>query len=147
VVWAWVGGVIVVIAIAGGVAWHFYGGTHAPVPTGPVAVHAPTGQLIPGFPPSLILDPAAQVNNSYSINYSTSTNQYTAEWVSSSTPAALYAKYQSYTAANGWTVTNQANYPTLKGIYATSASGTAAMNVIITSQGKGSQVTISYVAQ
>jgi hypothetical protein len=145
VVWAWVGGAIVVIVVAAGVVWHFYG-TQKPVNTGPVAVHAPVGQLVPGFPPSLILDSAAQVNNSYSINYSTSTNQYTAEWVSSSTIASLYAKYQAYAAANGWTITNSADYPTLKGLYATDASSSAAMNVIITTQGTGSKVTISYVA-
>jgi hypothetical protein len=149
VVWAWVGGAVVVIALAAGVAWHFYGGGGASneAAAGPVAVHAPTGQLVPGFPQALILDDAAQVNNSYSINYSTSTNQYTAEWSSSSSLASLYAKYQNYAAVNGWTISNSADYPTLKGIYATNASATAAMNVIMTPQDKGSEITISYVAQ
>lgn len=146
-VWAWVGGAIVVVAVVAGIAWHFYGGAHKLAATGPVAVHAPTGQLVPGFPPSLVLGTSSQVSNSYSINYSTSTNQYTAEWVSSSSIAALYAKYQTYAAANGWTITNHADYPTLKGLYATNASSSAAMNVIITPQGNGSKVTLSYVVQ
>jgi hypothetical protein len=110
-------------------------------------VHAPTGQLITGFPKELILDDASQMNNSYSINYSSSTNQYTAEWVSSSSLASLYAKYQAYAPANGWTVMNHANLPTLKGVYATNASTSVAMNVIITPQGKGSKVTITYVTK
>jgi hypothetical protein len=110
-------------------------------------VHATAGQLIPGFPRQLVLDSAATVSNSYSINYSASTNQYTAEWVLSSSLASLYVEYQSYAKANGWTISNHADLPTLKGIYATNASSTAAMNVIITPQGKGSTVTVSYVAQ
>lgn len=151
VVWAWIGGVIVVVVVIAGVAWHVShnGGANSPSSTGPVAVHAPAGQLIAGFPPSLILDQAAQVNNSYSINYSSSTNQYTAEWISSSSLASLYAAYENYAQANNWAIVNQADYPTLKGLYATNASSSAAINVIITPapQGSGSQVSISYVAQ
>lgn len=145
VLWAWICGVIVVIALVAGAAWYIYGVMGKPT-TGPLAVHAPVGQLIPGFPPELILDSAAQPDNSYSINYSSSTNQYTAEWNSSSSLASLYAEYQNYAKANGWTVTNQADGPTFKGIYATNASSSAAVNVVITSRTDGSsEVTVSYI--
>jgi hypothetical protein len=147
VLWAWIGGVVIVVALIVGVVWYFYANTPKKVVIGPVAVHAPVGQLIAGFPKELILDNAAAVSNSYSINYSTSTNQYTVEWSSSSTIAALYAKYQAYAQANGWTITNHADTAPFKGISATNASSTATMSVILIPQGKGSKVTISYIAQ
>ncbi len=144
VLWAWICGVIIVVALVAGVAWYFYSATKST--TGPMAVHAPAGQLIPGFPQGLILDSAAQPDNSYSIGYSSSTNQYTAEWNSSSSLATLYAEYQSYAKMNGWTITNQADGPTFKGIYATNASSSAAVNVVITSRADGSsEVTVSYI--
>ena len=145
--WAWVGGVIVVVALATGIVWHFYGNATKEATSGPVAVHAPSGQLVAGFPQELVLDDAARVSDSYSVNYSSSTNQYTAEWTSSSTLASLYAKYQSYIATNGWTITNHADYPAYKNIFASNSAKNAGMNVIITSQGSGTKVSLTYVAK
>ena len=161
--WVWVGVVVVVIvAVAVGVTWFF--GRSPSAPTGPVPVHAPMGQVIEGFPQDLILGTAtssgagtnffAGITNSYSINYSSSINQYTAEWVSSSTPAALYAQYQDYITNNGWTVTNNADTTELYAIYATNASSSV-INIVIIPQSqaaqgasdKGSKVTVSYVGQ
>jgi hypothetical protein len=150
--WVWVGvAVVVIIVIVAVVMWII--GREKGSLTGPVPVHASAGQVIAGFPQDLILGIAtgslAGVTNSYSLDYSTSTNQYTAEWVSSSTPAALYAQYQNYTAANDWTIMNHADTAALMAIYATNAS--SAVNIVITPQSqaalaKGSKVTVSYVS-
>ena len=143
--WAWVGGAVVVIVVVVGIVWRFYG---AKAPTSLVAVHAPAGQLVPGFPQGLVaVDNATQMRDSYSISYSTSTNQYTAEWNSSSSVGSLYTKYLDYEKTNGWTITNQADYPTLKAVYATNAAGTETVSINISSRGNGSKVAISYVAQ
>jgi hypothetical protein len=151
--WVWVGIVVVVIVAGAGTIIWVVNREQTPQ-TGPIPVHAPVGQVVAGFPQELILGVAtsgtegsvAGVTNSYSINYSSSTNQYTAEWNSSSTLVALYTQYQSYIAANGWTIINQADYPTLKGIYAMNSS-MAAVNIVIVSENAGSKVTVSYVVQ
>ncbi len=144
-IWVWVGVAVVVIALA---AWLIWGVSLKPKQlTGPVPVFAPQGQLTPQFPKNLILDARAEVNSSYSIGYSTSTNQYTAEWVSSSSLATLDADYKNYFAANGWQVTNSnaVSAVTKLGVVYASTS-TANINVTLVAQGKGSEVTISYVA-
>lgn len=140
-VWAWVGGAIVVIAVVAGAVWHFYAKQAV---TGPVAVHAPAGQLISGFPVALILD-GAQVSNSYSINYSTSTNQYTAEYYSSSTVTTLYKDYQSYLPKNNWIETNVATATSMFGAIAAS-QGDNRLQVVISAQHGESQVTITYIS-
>jgi hypothetical protein len=152
--WVWIGVAVVVIVLVVAVVVWFINRGQAPQ-KGPIPVHAAVGQVVAGFPQELILGTAtsssdgsvAGVTNSYSINYSSSTNQYTAEWVSSSTPAALYTQYQNFMAQNGWTITNHADTPTLKGVYAVNTSTVATANVVIVLSGTGSKVTVSYVAQ
>ncbi len=156
-VWVWVGVAVVVVAVVWGAVYWLSGsggpgGMQAGAGTG-VPVHAQAGQVVAGFPQELILGAATGtdgspegITNSYSIDYSSSTNQYTAEWDSSSTPAALYAAYQSYLTNNGWTPTNEADTTALKGVYAITA--TSSLNVVITPQGAdGAKVTLSYVNQ
>jgi hypothetical protein len=140
-IWAWVGGAIVVIAIIFGIAWHF---TKKSV-TGPVAVHAPAGHIVAGFPQQLVLDTNIQVSNSYSINYSATTNQYTAEWNSSTTASIVYNDYLNYFKKNSWTITNQATSSEAYGIYADNASSTVFM--LAFPDGKGSKVTITYLVK
>ena len=136
-IWVWIGVVVVAAAVAFGI-WHF---THPPSLT---AVYAPKGQLTGGFPKDLILDNAAQISDSYSINYDASTNQYTADWSSNSSMATLDAMYKNYFAQNGWKIVNDAeNVSTWRGLYATKGSTDA--NVTISSKGKGSEVSISYL--
>lgn len=143
-IWVWVGVAVVVIALFAVVFWR----PHASQPSTntPTPVFAPQGQLVPQFPKSLILDSAAAVSGSYSVNYSSSTNQYTAEYNSSSSMATLYASYKQYLPANGWTITNDsAQYARSRGLYATNASSDVTLTII--PQGSGSQVTISYVTK
>jgi hypothetical protein len=143
-IWAWVGAAIIVVALAVWAIWKFT--SHAPVATGPVPVFAPQGQLVPNFPKDLILDSNAAISGSYSVSYSTSTNQYTAEYDSSSTVTALYKQYSSYLPQNGWTVTGAlTTHPTFDVIAAT--EGSDQLQVVISTQSGGSQVTISYVAE
>ncbi|MGC9599334.1 MAG: hypothetical protein ABSE18_03040 [Minisyncoccia bacterium] len=117
----------------------------SPQATGPAPVHALQGQVVAGFPQDLILDSGAQVNNSYSVNYSSSTNQYTVQWNSSSAVARIYNDYLAYFPTHGWTVTNRfTTRPDLRGLYAVNASSSASANVTIAVQGAGSEVSVSY---
>ena len=96
--WMWVGVAVVVIVVALIVAFTFIwkpASNQTPV-SGPAPVYAPQGQLTPGLPKELILDPQAQIGTSYSINYDPTTNQYTARWTSSSSVATLYNEYKTY---------------------------------------------------
>ena len=124
--------------------------TTPPPSTPPVAlgspVFAPKGELTPGFPKSLILDNAATIDGSYSINYSSSINQYTAEWNSSSSLAALYTAYKQYLPSHGWTIVNDiTKYPTSRGLYARNASSD--VSVAIIAQGSGSQIILTYLGK
>lgn len=148
-VWVWVGVAVVVIAVVVAFVWH--PGAKPASPSGPVPVFAPQGQLTPNFPKQLMLDPEAQVSTSYAINYDPTTNQYTAEWTSSSSLASLYGDYQKYFADNGWTITNQSGATAaskLAVLYA--ATTTANVNVTLVAkggaQGGSTDATVSYVA-
>ena len=110
----------------------------------PTPVYATPGEVVPSFPRDLLLDPQASVQNSYSLTYSSTTNQYTAEWNSSTTMPALFQKYQAYFKQNGWTIVNQiTSNPAVRGLYAVNASSD--VNVAITPLGSGSQATVSVV--
>ncbi len=139
----WVGVIAVVLGILIVITWKPQR-QQQPAPTGPAPVFAPQGQLTPNFPTALILDPQAEINSSYSINYDASTNQYTAEWNSSSSMASLYNNYKTYFGANGWTITNNiTKYSSSRGLYASNASSDVAVGIV--SLGNDSQVTISYI--
>jgi hypothetical protein len=141
----WIGVAVVIVIVAVWlVVWY---GNRANAPQGgaasPTPVYAQKGQIIAGFPQELILDSAAQVTNSYTINYSASLNLYTAAWNSSTSMSSLYASYKSYLSANGWTIVNKSeDNSALRAVAAT--NGTHDMSVVITPRGKGSQVTIAY---
>jgi hypothetical protein len=133
--------VVMLVVVIGALAWwEIASQRHGALP-----VFAPAGQLIAGFPKELVLDPAAQISKSYAINYSSSTNQYTANWISSSSIDDLYREYLSYFASHGWAVINSStNTTAFRGIYAVTA--TEDTNIVINSSGKdGLAVTLSYV--
>jgi len=130
--------VVIVILLA---FWWYLSSTR-PVPMGTPAF-APSGQLTPGFPKGLVLDSLARVSQSYSINYSTSTNQYTVSFNSSSSVADIYNEYLAYLPANGWPITNKVTeYKNSRGLYAENASSVVSVAIVV--QGSGSQVTVSY---
>ncbi len=111
-----------------------------------VPVYAPKGELTPGFPKALILDSAAVLGTSYSINYSATTNQYTAAWNSSSSIDSLYNTYKTYLPANGWTIVNEnTKYPAARGLYAQNASSD--VSVAIWAQSKDSQIIVTYLVK
>lgn len=141
-IWIWVGVAVVVIVVAVAFVWR----PGPKKPSGPTPVFAPQGQLTPNFPKELILDPQAAIGVSYAINYNPSTNQYTAQWTSSSSLVTVYNDYQKYFQDNGWTITNKSGVKAASKIGAMYAStATANVNVTIVAQGKGAAVTISYV--
>jgi hypothetical protein len=142
--WVWVGIVVVVVIVA---AWFIWGSSsRPPVASAPAPVYAPQGQLVAGFPSNLILDSNAAINGSYSINYSSSTNQYTAEYLSSSTVKALYGQYMAYLPKNGWTVEGSlTTRPTFDAI--TASEGSNQLQVVISTVSGGSQVTITYAVK
>jgi hypothetical protein len=147
-VWAWVGAVIFAGVVAVWVV-STQGApmtTTPPAPSGPTPVYALQGQLTPQFPKDLVFGASAAINDSYSINYSTSTNQYTAEYNSSSTVTALYKQYTSYLPANGWKITGTlTTHPSFDMISA--AQDNAQLQVVISTNGSGSQASITYVAK
>jgi len=132
------------IAVAAWAVWKVQ--QKPPVASGPVPVFAPQGQLTPSFPKELIIDSNAAISGSYSINYSSSTNQYTASYDSSSTVSALYKDYQAYLSANNWVTTGSlTTHPTFDVLAAT--QGNNQLQVMIATKNKGSQVTITYVVK
>ena len=145
-IWVWIGIVVVVIIV---VIAFVVALRPQPVPVAtPTPVVAPQGQLTPSFPKELVIDSNAQISNSYSINYDASTNQYTAEWVSSSSLPAVYNDYKTYLGNNGWTITNSSNVTAVSKLgvlYA--ATSTAKVNVTLVSKGTGSDVSVTYVGQ
>jgi hypothetical protein len=143
-VWVWVGVVVVVIVVLAWILWRLT--PQQQIQSVPVTTFAPRGQLVPQFPSSLVLDPSAVVSGSYAINYSSSTNQYTAQYGSSDTVTALYKNYTSYLISNGWTISGSlTTIPTLDVISA--AQGSNQLQVMIATKSKGSQVTITYVVE
>ena len=141
-IWAWVGVAILVIVVIAWVIWR----PQEKVASGPSPVFAPQGQLVPQFPKDLILDTNAAISGSYAINYSSSTNQYTAEYDSSSTVTSLYKDYQSYLSTNNWVVIGSlTTHPTFDAIAAT--QGNNQLQVVISAENKGSQVTITYMVK
>jgi len=154
--WEWVGIVVILIVAITLIVWMMSRGTSSPWATTPgvttsatpAPVFAPQGQLTPQFPKGLILDTKAAVGGSYAIDYSSSTNQYTTQYDSSSSVAVLYADYRAYFGSNGWTITNSSTITSaskIGALYATNAS--AGANVTIFTKPGGSEVTVSYVAQ
>lgn len=144
-VWVWVGVAVVVIAVILFFVWKPTP-SKAPSTTQAMPQYAPQGQVVSGFPQKLILGTSPTVNSSYSIGYASSTNQYTAQWTSSSSVASMFSQYKTYLAANGWTISNQASVKSAATIYATDASSDV-LNLAVTAQGSGSQMILSYVAR
>jgi hypothetical protein len=143
--WVWVGIAVVVVVIAVVIAVPHQSATPVAntTPTSTPPVYAPQGQLASGFPKQLVLDTNSQVNSSYAINYSTSTNLYTTQFNSSSSMATMYANYNTYLTANGWTIARKiTSHLTSRGIVASNA--TSEVLVTIVAEGKGSQVTVTY---
>jgi len=138
-----VGIVVVVLGIALIATWK------APQPSdstsGPAATYAPQGQLTPQFPKELVLDTSATIDQSYSLNYASDTNQYTADWASDNAPNNVLNDYQTYFTSAGWTISaSPTGDPNIQGLSASTSTGYAL--VTITPQGTGSQVTVTYVA-
>ncbi len=138
---------VVVVVVAGGVTWYLL--ARGPqTPGGPVPVYAPPGQLVASFPKQLILDNAAAVTNSYSVTHSSSSNQYTAQWNSSSSMDTLYSAYKQYFPANGWTIINDVTqYANARAIYATNASSDVSVSIGSGGKEDGSQVSLTYLSR
>lgn len=149
--WAWIG-LFIVLAVLAALAinapWHpltqpGVSGTSYTNPAPAAPSYAPQGQLVNGFAQGLILDNAPSFTQSYSVQYSATSTQYTTTWNSSSSMTALFAAYQNYFSANGWNIASEnASISGLRNIDA--MNGTDYVNVTIAAQGKGSQVTVSY---
>jgi hypothetical protein len=143
-IWIWTGVVIVLLLILV-LLGAFSGKNNQPVTQG-VPTYAPQGQLVTGFPQELVLDPTAQLGGSYGINYSTSTNQYTAMWTSSKSLDDLYSAYKTYFQNNGWTISNEMTaYAGTKGLHA--AKGTASAGLSVVDNGASRKISVTYVAQ
>ena len=142
----WVGiGVVIVGAIIF-LAWMPSGRNDLNSGAGPMPVYAPAGQTIPQFPQELILGKSPTIGQSFSIAYSTTTNQYTAQFSSDQNPGELAAAYMGYLQSHGWKTTlNKTATSELRSISASDAA--ANLLVAIVPQAKGSQATITYVTK
>jgi hypothetical protein len=146
-IWAWVGvAVVVIIAIV----WIVMAAMPKSQPQqqaeGPTPVYAPQGELTPQFPKDLIIDDSAAITGSYSINYSSSTNQYTAQFTSTSTVKALFDSYKTYLTNNGWTITGTlTTQPTYDIIAATNDAGQMEAVISTSDKGQGAQAIVTYM--
>lgn len=144
--WVWVGVVVVLFGVVAFIIWPH--SNPSQTATGPVPVYAAKGQITPQFPKSLILDGLSSVNSSYSINYASSTNQYTAIFDTSTSIDVLFKSYRQYFLANGWQIQNAVtSLPTSRSLYAVTSSSEANVSITQAQQGSGSRVTISYLAK
>ena len=143
--------IIVIVILLVGVGFYAYQAMQhhvslAPPPgsTQGLAQNAPAGQVVSGFPQNLILNSSAQVASSYSISYSTSSNQYTVTWNSPSSFTALLNQYETYLPANGWIIPGGAAQSGRlgAGLYATNNGAT--VNISIVPMNTGSQATVTY---
>ena len=152
--WLWFGLIAIVVLIGLG-AWFLLSALHpAPAPApgnqqtagtqGTVPTYAPQGQLVSGFPKELILDSNAQLQGSYAVTYSSSTNQYTAQWISSMTMNDLFLLYKEYFLVKRWTISNEMNSVGARGFHA--ENGSAAVGVAIIDNQTQRTVNITYVA-
>ena len=142
-IWAWVGVAIVVIAAVVWAAVAVMQKQPGQQATGPTPVYAPQGQLTPNFPADLIIDSSTAISQSYSINYSSSTNLYTAIYDSSSSMKMMFQDYMGYFASSTvWKVARVYVEPTYDSIAVTNGNGQA--QVVISTQGTGSHVAIGY---
>ena len=143
--WTWVIVAVVVILAILGIWYYAAHRSHGAGTAGKgTPVFAVQGQVTQGFPKELILDPNALITGSYSVAFATSSNQYTAEWSSSSSMASIFTSYKDYFAANHWIVSNSSTVLSgLNAISAASSTGTA--GVMIAAEKEGAKVTISYV--
>jgi len=137
--WFWVTVVvIVVVAAALIVAWLY------PIKAVGTPVYAPQGQVVQGFPQELLIDSSGQVTHSYSIAYSSSTNQYTVGWQSAASPEALFSGYETYFTSKNWFILDEASSsPDVQSIYAVGSIG--AVNFTAVASGTGSAASLSYV--
>ncbi len=148
-VWVWIGVVVVIIiAVVLLVGWRPGSPTTQPGSTQTGSAnsngisYASQGQVVSGFPQSLIMDPSATVATSYTINAS-GTTQYTATWNSSSSANTIFDEYFSYFQANQWTISNQQSQANFLGMAAGDGNGHD-VDIVVEPQGSGSTITVSY---
>lgn len=147
-IWVWVGIIVVVLIIVLAFVWKPSGQSPAQnqAVANPAPVYAAQGKIVDGFPQDLVLHALRIVESSYSIAYTSSTNQYTAVLNSSSSMDFIYKNYMQYFWAHGWTIANNITKdPGSRGIYA--VTSTAEASIAILQEGTGSQVTASYLTK
>lgn len=110
----------------------------------PTPVYAPQGQVINGFPPSLILDPSPTITTSYLIDYGTA-GILSVSWNSSMSVFTLYDSYVQYLSVNGWTnITPSPGSPTASAAAVFAYKGLSSVNVGMTSHGAATNVVVAY---
>jgi hypothetical protein len=136
----WVVWTVVILVIIFCVLWFSWLKPHASV----TPVFAPPGQVTAGFPKQYLIDSGASITQSYAINYSSSTNQYTVQWNSSSSALALAAGYDIYFQNAGWNIINEStSSQNFQSIYAVNASGS--LNFVANQQGMDTAVVLTYL--
>jgi len=119
----------------------------APKASGPAPIYATQGTLVSGFPKALLLDSRATLMNSFSISYSSTTNETTGVWASNAPVSSTFSLYQFYFSKNGWKIIEQTSRGNTRGISAVNASSSTSASVVIEAAAKGSTITISYLTR
>ena len=140
--------ILIAVAVIAGLVIYGFLRTPASAPSTPgsgssssMPTYAAQGQLISGFPSELILEPQAQISESYSLS-----GEDVAQWNSNTSIDDLFNEYQNYFSSNGWNIINETASPSsVRSIYAQNDS--ASVNFTATQDGQGSDVTVSYLPQ
>ena len=142
-IWIWVGVVVVVLGV---VASFFLPHNNG---SSPAPIYAAKGQLTPQFPRSLILHALSGVTDSYAIPYNASTNQYTAQFDSSSSVDFIYNDYLQYFISSGWHIMNTIRSGDSRGLYASTSTGEASVAIepLTIGSNTASRVTIGYLTK
>jgi hypothetical protein len=138
---------IVVVAVAVILFFVWKPNLNLPVGSNGVPMGSPAfaqqGTVVQGFPQNLVLNSPGAVQSSYSIGYSTSTNQYTAQWTSSESVDQLFNDYQAFLASSTWFIANQTSQPGFDTLYLKNGSSSA--NVSIFTKNGVTQLLVSYL--
>jgi hypothetical protein len=104
--------------------------------------YAPTGQAVPSFPSTLLLDANSQIAQSYSVPYGNNT-QSTVIYDTPDSPDKAYEEYLSVLQSEKYSILTKKQTSTLDTVYAT--TNEADISVMISPKSSGSSINISYL--
>ncbi|MHB8870916.1 MAG: hypothetical protein ACYC5G_00435 [Candidatus Doudnabacteria bacterium] len=118
--------IVLIVLLAGLTYWHKQANQPKVFPR----TDAIEGQVISGFPEELLMGAKnPKITQSYSIDYGSSSKQYTADYVSKDKLIIAYLKADKYLRSNNYVIVNERLQPTVANIYGTKPEGD--VNIVI----------------